>query len=83
MKTICFYAKHVSKRKISKARRILWWGVQTDAPKPTPPMYKLAQTKVYLVKLIKFYEKRVSKRKITNDKKTLLWGSRQTPQYTS
>ena len=58
-------------------------GVQTDALKPTPPIYKLAQTKVYLVKPIKFYAKHVSKRKITNDKQILLWGSRQTSQYTS
>ena len=71
------------KRKITNARRILCWGVQTDAPKPTPPIYKLAQTKVYLVKLIGFYAKHVSKRKITNDEQILLWGSRQTPQYTS
>ena len=46
-------------------------GVHTDAPKPTPPICKLAQTKVYLVESIKFYAKHASKRKITNDRQIL------------
>ena len=47
------------------------WGVQTDPSKPTPPIYKLAQTKVYLAKPIEFFAKHVSKGKITNDRQVL------------
>ena len=47
-------------------------------PKSTPPVYKLVQTKVYLVESIEFYANHVSKRKNTNDREILKWDPKKT-----